>query len=109
MKNYKNNKKLKNSVDNLIEELKTLIIELNNMQLTQLNFIKSEVGFIIKNNIKDKKRIEKTFDMLLDLAYWFGKEIEKEYDDLLEYYKKIDFDLAKDYEQFYLKIINEED
>lgn len=109
MKNYKNNKKLKNSVDNLIEELKTPIIELNNMQLTQLNFIKSEVGFIIKNNIKNKKRIEKTFDMLLDLAYWFGKEIEKEYDDLLEYYKKIDFDLAKDYEQFYLKIINEED
>ena len=33
--NYKNNKKLENSVDNLIEELKTPIIELNNMQLTQ--------------------------------------------------------------------------
>ena len=109
MENYKNNKKLENSVDNLIEELKTPIIELNNMQLTQLNFIKSEVSFIIKNNINDKNRIEKTFDMLLDLAYWFGKEIEKEYYDLLEYYKKIDFDVAKDYERFYLKIINEED
>ena len=47
--------------------------------------------------------------MLLDLAYWFGKEIEKEYYDLLEYYKKIDFDVAKDYERFYLEIINEEE
>ena len=47
--------------------------------------------------------------MLLDLAYWFGKGIEKEYYDLLKYYKKIDLDVAKDYERFYLEIINEEE
>lgn len=108
MKNNKN-KKSENLADILIEELKTPIIKLNNMQLEKLKFIKSEVSFIIKNDVKDKKRIEKTFDMFLDLAYWFGDQIEKEYYDLLEYYKEIDFDVAKDYERFYLKIINEEE
>ena len=77
MKNNKN-KKSENLADILIEELKTPIIKLNNMQLEKLKFIKSEVSFIIKNDVKDKKRIEKTFDMFLDLAYWFGDQIEKE-------------------------------
>ena len=108
MKNNKN-KKSENLADILIEELKTPIIKLNNMQSEKLKFIKSEVNFIIKNDVNDKKRIEKTFDMFLDLAYWFGDQIEKEYYDLLEYYKEIDFDVAKDYERFYLKIINEEE
>ena len=75
MKNNKN--KLENSVDNLIEEIRTPMVELNNIQLTQLNFLKDEVDFVIKNSVKDKKRIEKDFDMLLDLVYWFGKGIEK--------------------------------
>ena len=109
MKDNKSKKKLECSVENLIEELKTPMIELNNMQLMQSNFLKDEVDYVIKNSVKDKKRIEKDFDMLLDLAYWFGKGIEKEYYDLLKYYKKIDLDVAKDYERFYLEIINEEE
>ena len=109
MKDDKNKRKLENSVDNLIKELKIPIVELNNMQLMQLNFLIGEVDYVIKNSVKDKKRIEKDFDMLLDLAYWFGKEIEKEYYDLLKYYKKIDLEVAKDYERFYLEIINEEE
>ena len=108
MKNHKSKKKLESSVDNLIEELKTPMIELNNMQLMQLNSLKGEVDYVIKNSVKDKKKIEKDFDMLLDLAYWFGKKIEKEYYDLLKYYKKIDLEIAKDYERFYLEIINKE-
>lgn len=108
MKKHKTKKKLESSADKLIEELKTSMIELNNMQLMQLNFLKGEVDYVIKNSVKDKKRIEKDFDMLLDLAYWFGKGIEKEYYDLTEYYKKIDLEVARDYEKFYLEIINEE-
>ena len=53
MKNHKSKKELESSVDNLIEELKTPFAELNNMQLIQLNFLKSETDFFIKNNIKD--------------------------------------------------------
>ena len=61
LKDHKSKKKLESSVDNLIEELKTPMIELNNMQLMQLNFLKDEVDFVIKNSVKDKKRIEKDF------------------------------------------------
>ena len=82
--------------------------ELNNMQLTQLDFLRDEVNYIINNNIKDEKKIEKTFDMLLDLVYWFGKEIEDVYFKFVEYYRKIDLDVANDYERFYNEIINEE-
>lgn len=117
MENNKDKKKLdseiskkgKNPIDDLIDEIRAPMVELNNMQLTQLNFIKSEVDSIIKNKIRDTKRIQKTFDMLLDLVYWFGNEIEKEYYVLLEYYKKVDCDVAKDYERFYIEIINEEE
>lgn len=83
--------------------------ELNNMQLTQLNFLRDEVNYIINNNIKDEKKIEKTFDMLVDLLYWFGEEIEDLYFELVEYYRKIDLDVANDYERFYNEIINEEE
>ena len=83
--------------------------ELNNVQLNQLNFLRDEVNYIINNNIKDEKKIEKTFDMLLDLVYWFGKEIEDVYFKLVEYYRKIDLDVANDYERFYNEIINEEE
>ena len=62
--------------------------ELNNMQLTQLNFLRDEVNYIINNNIKDEKKIEKTFDMLVDLLYWFGEEIENLYYKLVNYSKR---------------------
>ncbi len=82
--------------------------ELNTMQLRQLEFIKSEVNYIINNNIKNKKKIEKTFDMLVDLLYWFGGEIEDLYFKLVKYSEKVNIDIAGDYERIYNEIINEE-
>lgn len=100
---------LKNPIDKLINDLKESMAELNNMQLTQLNFLRDEVNYIINNNIKDEKKIEKTFDMLVDLLYWFGEEIENLYFKLVNYSKKINMDIANDYEKIYTKIINEEE
>ena len=100
---------LKNPIDKLINDLKEPMAELNNIQLTQLNFLRDELNYIINNNIKDEKKIEKTFDMLVDLLYWFGEEIEDLYFELVEYYRKIDLDVANDYERFYNEIINEEE
>lgn len=96
-------------VDKLINELKEPMAELNNMQLRQLEFMKYEVNYIIKNNIKEEKRVVKTFDMLLDLVYWFGEEMEDIYFKLVEYYRKFDVEVANDYEKFYNEIINEEE
>lgn len=96
-------------VDKLINELKEPMAELNNMQLRQLNFLENEVNLIIENNVKDEKKIEKTFDMLVDLLYWFGEEIEDLYFELVKYSKKINIDIAKDYEKIYIEIINEEE
>ena len=83
--------------------------ELNNIQLTQLNFLRDELNYIINNNIKDEKKIEKTFDMLVDLLYWFGEEIEDLYFELVNYSKNINIDIANDYEKIYTEIINEEE
>ena len=100
---------LKNPIDKLINDLKEPMLELNNMQLTQLNFLRDEVNYIINNKIKDAKKIEKTFDMLADLLYWFGEEIEDLYFELVNYSKKINIDIANDYEKIYTEIINEEE
>ena len=98
-----------NIVDKLVNELKEPMAELNNMQLTQLNFLRDEVNYIINNNIKDEKKIEKIFDMLVDLLYWFGEEIEDLYFELVNYSKKINIDIANDYEKIYIEIIYEEE
>ena len=100
---------LKNPIDKLINDLKEPMAELNNIQLTQLNFLRDELNYIINNNIKDEKKIEKTFDMLVDLLYWFGEEIEDLYFELVNYSKKINIDIANDYEKIYTEIINEEE
>ena len=100
---------LKNPMYKLINDLKEPMAELNNMQLTQLNILRDEVNYIINNNIKDEKKIEKTFDMLVDLLYWFGEEIEDLYFKLVNYSKKINIDIANDYEKIYIEIINEEE
>ena len=98
-----------NIVDTLINDLKEPMAELNNIQLTQLNFLRDELNYIINNNIKDEKKIEKTFDMLVDLLYWFGEEIEDLYFELVNYSKNINIDIANDYEKIYTEIINEEE
>lgn len=99
---------LKNPMYKLINDLKEPMAELNNMQLTQLNFLRDELNYIINNNIKDEKKIEKTFDMLVDLLYWFGEEIKDLYFEFVKYVKKTNIDIANDYERIYNEIINEE-
>ena len=109
MKKYTIDKKKDSIVDALVNELKEPMAELNNMQLRQLEFIKNEINYIISNNIEDEKKIEKTFDVLVDLLYWFGEEIEAPYFELVKYSKNINMDIANDYEKIYIEIINEEE
>ena len=70
--------------------------------------MEDEINFILNNNVTDIDVIDKTFDKLIDLTYHFGEDIKDLYYSLLNYCKEINKDISQEYENIYLKIINEE-
>ena len=88
-------------MEKLVKEIKKLEVLLDN----NLGMLKDKVDYIISNKISDKKEIEFTLDNILDLVYWYGENIKELYYSLLEYYKTINLNNARDYENIYLDII----
>ena len=88
-------------MEELLKEIKKLEVLLDN----KLGMLKDKVDYIISNKISDKKEIEFTLDNILDLVYWYGENIKELYYSLLEYYKTINLNNARDYENIYLDII----
>lgn len=88
-------------MEELVKEIKKLEVLLDN----NLGMLKDKVDYIISNKIADKKEIEFTLDNILDLVYWYGENIKELYYSLLEYYKTINLNNARDYENIYLDII----
>ena len=88
-------------MEELVKEIKKLEVLLDN----NLGMLKDKVDYIISNKISDKKEIEFTLDNILDLVYWYGENIKELYYSLLEYYKTINLNNARDYENIYLDII----
>ena len=88
-------------MEELLKEIKKLEVLLDN----NLGMLKDKVDYIISNKISDKKEIEFTLDNILDLVYWYGENIKELYYSLLEYYKTINLNNARDYENIYLDII----
>lgn len=88
-------------MEELVKEIKKLEVLLDN----NLGMLKDKVDYIISNKISDKKEIEFTLDNILDLVYWYGDNIKELYYSLLEYYKTINLNNARDYENIYLDII----
>ena len=88
-------------MEELVKEIKKLEVLLDN----KLGMLKDKVDYIISNKISDKKEIEFTLDNILDLVYWYGDNIKELYYSLLEYYKTINLNNARDYENIYLDII----
>ena len=88
-------------MEELVKEIKKLEVLLDN----NLGMLKDKVDYIISNKIADKKEIEFTLDNILDLVYWYGENIKELYFSLLEYYKTINLNNARDYENIYLDII----
>ena len=88
-------------MEELLKEIKKLEVLLDN----NLGMLKDKVDYIISNKIADKKEIEFTLDNILDLVYWYGENIKELYYSLLEYYKTINLNNARDYENIYLDII----
>lgn len=88
-------------MEELVKKIKKLEVLLDN----NLGMLKDKVDYIISNKISDKKEIEFTLDNILDLVYWYGENIKELYYSLLEYYKTINLNNARDYENIYLDII----
>ena len=88
-------------MEELVKEIKKLEVLLDN----NLGMLKDKVDYIISNKISDKKKIAFTLDNILDLVYWYGENIKELYYSLLEYYKTINLNNARDYENIYLDII----
>ena len=88
--------------------MKRLVTEIKKLEILldkKLDILKDKVDYIISNKISDKKEIEFTLDNILDLVYWYGENIKELYYSLLEYYKTINLNNARDYENIYLDII----
>ena len=88
--------------------MKKIVTEIKKIKVLldkKIDILKDKVDYIISNKISDKKEIEFTLDNILDLVYWYGENIKELYYSLLEYYKTINLNNARDYENIYLDII----
>ena len=88
--------------------MKKIVTEIKKLEILldkKLGILKDKVDYIISNKISDKKEIEFTLDNILDLVYWYGENIKELYYSLLEYYKTINLNNDRDYENIYLDII----
>lgn len=95
-------------IDELVSSLKGPMKELGQLQEQKLALEKENVEYIINNKIKSELEIEKVFDNLIDLTYWYGLEIKEIYYKLLNYLKNINLKLSEEYEKYYLEIIEED-
>ena len=99
------NNDINNKVKKLIVELKGPLQEIQLFQNQRLEILKSRIKYVILNKVTEKREVEKIFDELLDIVYW-DTEITKPYFyQLISYYKNIDNELTKDYEKYYIDIV----
>lgn len=87
------------------KEIENIVLELNKLQIVALEMVKKDIEFVIYNKCINDTEIEHIFDKILDLAFWYGKEIDILFYDLYNYYKNINIDLCKNYESYYIKVL----
>jgi len=95
-------------VQKLIKDIKEPLKEIQDFQNQRINFINSRIEYVLLNKINNRNTIENILDELLDIAYWDFEIMKNSFYKLNEYYKKIDYNAAKCYEQDYIEIAEEE-
>lgn len=91
------------------DDFKKIALEISYLQCKNLKIIKDEINFIINNNITNQNKIEFIFDKLLDLAFWYGDDVNNLFYKLYDYYKNLNVEVCKDYESYYMKILKKEE
>ena len=93
-------------MNNILDSFRVTISKLNKELIEELKLVNQDICFVIRKQIKDEKIIEHLFDKLLDLLNYFGDDIENSYYVLLDYYKNINLDATRFYEQMYLEALD---
>ena len=83
-----------------VTKLIQIISDMSEQELTTANEIVDE---IIKYKYKDEDSISQVFDRMLSIEFIDMDELKKPYYKLLKYVRKIDKDLADDYEKFFIE------
>ena len=88
-----------------MDEFKELMIMVSfgHAEERELEKIKIIVGIITNKKIKDKHKIESTFDRILNIEFLPEEDLKPIYYKLLDYYRKINKNSAMDYEETFKK------
>lgn len=88
-------------------QIKDIVKDINKLNNIEINNIKEEIDYIIKNKIANENDIEKLFDRMLSLVFVDTNIIYPLYFKLLDYYKNINTEYACDYEKIYHEYFDE--
>ena len=92
-------------VSMIVEDLREPILKIKKLQEESLSIVISDIDFIIKNNVKDKNKIENLLDKLLNIGMLV--DVDDVYYKFLDYYKTINKYNAEEYRKYYLDLCKE--
>ena len=91
------------------DELMNLIEIISDMNVRELSDVSELVDEIVKYKYQDEHSISCVFDRMLSIEFIDEYNLKKPYYKLLKYARKIDNDLADDYEKFFIEKFTDEE
>ena len=91
------------------DELMNLIEIISDMNVRELSDVNDLIDEIVKYKYQDEHSISCVFDRMLSIEFIDEDSLKKPYYKLLKYVRKIDKDLADDYEQFFIEKFTDEE
>ena len=89
--------------DKFFNELKELVEVINRSNRHEIDELEELVDEIVKYKYEDEKTISCVFDRMLSIEFVAEEDLKGMYYKLLKYTGKIDRELSRDYEQFFIE------
>ncbi len=89
--------------DRNYEALKEMVQIIQRMNKTEIEEIEELVDDIIKYKNKDESTISSVFDKMLSMVFVAEEDLKETYYKLVNYTKKFNKELSKDYEEFFIE------